>query len=581
MTGHSVIEFECYSCLHRISVTATDSGKQMECPQCHASQPVPSRSLDLALFDDIFESLGGERKSEESGSPGRSKGERESDVSPSQISASKPELTKPKITKPKLTKPERAKRKLVESGNSKSVPKQPFSADGIEKPASDTMFGFHCHICETRLHGRRSQIGSKVECPTCFTKLSVPPPKKKVTPDLLWGKSQAVDHPKFKSPVFNTDEFKLRDPIDRPPVSVPVDPSFGLEPVTDDLLAPVPNPLPSTDGDQNSGRESGIPMLEVLLEPEEKNLSRRQRYEVAQQRQIELEKLGGRRKGGATEKGNPARAPRPPFKSKKNADFSSRPPANVDEQATVLPTSAPELFDFYTLTKSVGAMFGSPGLMWRAIVSALLMGTGWAIMHAITASYQAVHQDSEAPIGEWAISMIVWFLFGGIPYLIGTLLLWFVCGYVYRESAHGRNQISGWATGGSSEFSSTFLIFAFGYFIAGLPMAFVSWLIVPFRFLFAPPLLLSAWFNQSPFAIIAVDAFQNVQRDWYQWKSFYLYVLALAGIALVGGLLMMIPIFILSAITSLIGAAILVSVTIAYTAVTGWQCSLVMKRLEK
>ena len=63
------------------------------------------------------------------------------------------------------------------------------------------------------------------------------------------------------------------------------------------------------------------------------------------------------------------------------------------------------------------------------------------------------------------------FLFGNLPYYIGLLGLWTVAGVVFQHAAQGHTKVLRWTKSGQSELWSSFLLFAFSFFIAGLPGA--------------------------------------------------------------------------------------------------------------
>jgi hypothetical protein len=206
-----------------------------------------------------------------------------------------------------------------------------------------------------------------------------------------------------------------------------------------------------------------------------------------------------------------------------------------------------------------------------------LIGVGNAIMQAIGLSYQNLEEPA---LGDWILNTFAWLFIGGLPYLAGVLVLLYVCGYVFREAAYGNRQVFDWKTSGWPELTSTFLLFAFSFIIAGLPMLFLPLLVMPARFLLAPPMLLGAWLNKSPFAIVAVDAFQNLSSDAQQWKNFYLNVGILIVISMLARLAIGVSIPIVSVLTSFLGAALYVAVTIAFAAITGWHCGRIVQRLE-
>ena len=81
-----------------------------------------------------------------------------------------------------------------------AAPLRPAPRVGI--PLDDDEYGLDCHVCRTRLHVRRSQIGQTVKCPDCFTSLLVkPPPVRK--------QAQPVDYEE-------AEMFKLSEPVELP-----------------------------------------------------------------------------------------------------------------------------------------------------------------------------------------------------------------------------------------------------------------------------------------------------------------------------------------------------------------------------
>ena len=60
----------------------------------------------------------------------------------------------------------------------------------------DDLYGVKCEICDTRIHVTREQVGTTVDCPVCFSKVAVTPPKEpsKSRPEWMGPK------PGFKKP---------------------------------------------------------------------------------------------------------------------------------------------------------------------------------------------------------------------------------------------------------------------------------------------------------------------------------------------------------------------------------------------
>ena len=418
----------------------------------------------------------------------------------------------------------------------------------------DDVFAIKCPVCDTHVQVSPDQIDATIECPDCTSQVLVKRPVTTRKTNPRWKQYEPE-----RSQIRQDEELNLGDPIERPKIDFDVDPSFGLEPVTADLLAPKPvaDDVDGSPAENDSGQASpqspnpANPFSQAIPEK-----SQRERLQTGRRKQLDLKNSS--------------------FKPDEGGGSESKSGQPNIHQAPGFPE-----FDQRALLAAVKDMLLSPGLIWRAVVAWLLMGVGWAIMLEFSNSFTNSAKSGAPGLGDWVLHVFSSFLLGGLPLIAGTLLLWFICGYVFRDSASGHRQVTKWGVSGSSELFSTILVFAFSFLISGLPLLFVPFLVAPFRFFAAPPLLLSAWFNHNPFAIVSVDAFQTVKQDANQWKSFYTFVLQLAVLSLIAGLLLMIRVFLLLWIFSLAGMALLVPITIAFAAVTGWHCGRIIQSLEK
>ena len=226
-------------------------------------------------------------------------------------------------------------------------------------------------------------------------------------------------------------------------------------------------------------------------------------------------------------------------------------------------------------------MLKSPGVFARVAVAFALMCFGAISMQWISPAYE-VTADSDASMlsglaksAKWSVALVI--------YLLGLAILWWTSGYLFRDAALGKRKVSSWSNAGSNEILSTFLVFAFWFFIGGLPMAFFSLLIMPLRVLLGPLFLLSAWYSQSPFSIVSVDAFQSAPQQATQWKRFYIFAGGLAFLGFVAGLIFwmraVLP-FIAGIPATIVGIAICVTVTLLFAIVCGWHCGRVVEALE-
>ena len=590
MTERSVIEFECNYCLNKITAPAVDCGQPLQCPSCKTVSTVPSRPIDLNLFDNIFESA--EQPSiattDDENVPSAVEGQA-TDHPSSGIPADAAGKFDPKLTDMhSMNAPSGSSPESPPVRNEPAMPVDPHAPlviDGIDATDLSKVFGIKCNVCDTRIHVTESEIGTQVECPVCFTRVKVTARESKPKSAARWMPAPSVPTGQSNSAKFgDVDELRLSPPVERPPIDFLIDPSFGLAPVAEDLLAPV-GQTRNIDPDPNAARVSGDdatndvvvppevkvqPLPNAVLPKTPRERSRRELYEAAQRRQIENEQPASWWSGKSkTQTASKTR----------KSDATTRPDGSTgtDSPEDVVNPLESQAINFELYWRRVIEMWRSPGLLWRAILAAITIGISRGVMHMIAGWYRLIEDPT---FGDWLWNTTQWMALGVAPYAIGTLLLWFLCGFVFREAAAGNRHVATWQIKSSADAWSTMLVFSFSFFVAGLPLAFFPVLVMPFRCLVAPPLLLAAWYNKSPFAIVAVDAFLEFTRQWRMWRSLYLFLLALAGVSLIGGMLIAVQMFILSFVTSLVGAAILMLVTIAFATVTGWHCSQVLRELE-
>jgi len=363
--------------------------------------------------------------------------------------------------------------------------------------------------------------------------------KKKSKPSGRGGRSQKPTESGVSEGSQGGDELKLSETFERPAIS----PLFGLEASEEDLLAPrkrkfadeadlvidednpTPNyqasrpqkktpstnsqsvPTPSSELDDGLGVDDPLPVDDMLSLEEIGKLVRDSEPDAAEaatakprasSKAAPRKKKRSQRESAAPEG---SKASRPKFK-----------PANLF-MATV-----GMLSDVRVLAATAGA--------------ALIMLIGGGSSEAVF----PVGSDTETlAVMDLMSKYFMSFLFGCVPYYIGLLGLWTVAGFVFRDAAQGHSEFQGWAAGGQASFWPTFLLFGFSFFIAGLPGAILSILIIPLRMLVAPLFLISAWFNGSPWQIISADWYFVVGKNKSQWITVYSCFAALAFAGLVAG----------------------------------------------
>ena len=212
------------------------------------------------------------------------------------------------------------------------------------------------------------------------------------------------------------------------------------------------------------------------------------------------------------------------------------------------------------------------------------MGFGAIAMEYIDPVSTSTLEKDGGTLTEHLFQSTVWMAVGGVPYLLGLLMLWFTCGYIFRDAALGHRQIDSWKNAGTSELTGTFLVFSFSFFIGGLPALFLTWLVLPLRVLLGPLFLLGSWYSREPFGIVNVDAFKNVTHELSLWGAFYRFMGVLALLGFIAGMIFWVrtwTTFSFSTILTMLAVLISVAVTLIFAAVCGWHCGRVVEGLEE
>ncbi len=326
---------------------------------------------------------------------------------------------------------------------------------------------------------------------------------------------------------------------------------YGLEIVNDN-----DNGLDLDDGNSESDQARITPASASASRSSRQKKSRRELYEEAQRKQ-----------------------------AAKESGTVYRPEATNDDP----PQSNFPSFDTGSLIGAAVEMIKSKGVMWRVLIAVILMCVGTIMMQwFFPDSAPKVEEGKEGTMMERLGVWLAWGIVGGVPYLLGVAMLWLTSAYIYRDAALGHRTVKTWKNAGTSEVTGTLLIFGFGFFIGGLPALFLTLLTMPLRVLFGPLLLLGAWYGQSPFSIVNVDAFRGVNKNMGHWIAFYRFMFLLAGISILAGLVFWLraiipvgPAFVLTAIVSIVGVLILTVVTLVFAAVCGWHCGKVVEGLQE
>ena len=236
-------------------------------------------------------------------------------------------------------------------------------------------------------------------------------------------------------------------------------------------------------------------------------------------------------------------------------------------------------FTFDSLFRSAVQMVMEQSVVTRAMIAASLIALGNIVSHFALSNYRLIEEPTmadKAVMGAWRLGL-GWALFG-----LGTMLLWYFAGVIFREAASGKKVIKSWNPGPSTEWTSTLLLTSFSFIVAGSPLLMLLsiYLTAPARFLIAVPFLTAVWLAQSPLMILSTDVLGDMRNRGKHWRIVYSVVLAQASIAFLAGILMHVSVPWLNIVTSILGAIFLSFVTLCYAAVVGWHSGNVVEELS-
>jgi hypothetical protein len=469
----------------------------------------------------------------------------------------------------------------------------PLRIEGLED--TEETFAIKCRICDSHILTKDSQVGKTIQCPTCFSSIEVQLPP-------FSGK-------KKNRPPLRPNYLEMRYESETSTGSRTTGTNESAEPPEDELK------LENLPEEENNTREKDRSVPPVSLSPAgsgdpESNLeqpprplSRRELYELAQKRERErrqpksffgksnspkstASKSTSPKSGASGRSGLGKTSDAANFHAGDSTDDPSKPgdssehpnsPLNLDQtkgvsdQSLTIPLAGRLLTGLF----SDGWLY----LPLSLVITLLCCGNWLALVFS---------PAPEAEILEWLKMMTMRALLGGIPYLLGTLGLWYLAGVVFREAAEGNLRVRSWSLGNPEQFASTLGLFGFSFFVAGLPIAPFAWfgttpfmLLHPLRFLLSPLFLVAAWYNQHPLGIIAIDSMTHLKSHWIGWSQLYVMILGLSFISFVGsGLLLLGPVrvfFWLVPFLSLMGAILLSLATLSFAAISGWHAGYIAR----
>ena len=445
-----------------------------------------------------------------------------------------------------------------------------------------------CRFCDTILTVTEEQAETEVKCPDCFSMLDVGKltKKRKSKPIGRGGRSHKSEGPKDS---LGGDELKLSETFERPAIS----PLFGLETSEEDLLAPRKKKF-ADEADAGQDAEAESPPSKVESSQAKKRPS--------------------------------AKPKSVPVSSDQDLELELDEPLPVDDVlslesiGTLVPDSEPDADEVVTTKPRAGSKVAprkkkrsrresaarqetevrrpdfKPANLFMATVGMLsdvrvLVASAAAVLIMLIGGFSS---EAIFPVGSKTESLTITesmskyftsFLFGCVPYYIGLFGLWTIAGFIFRDAVQGHAKVQRFSGKGQSDFWSSFLLFGFSFFIAGLPGAIFYVLIIPLRMLVAPLFLISAWFNSSPWQIISADWYHVVNKNKSQWITVYACFGGLAFAGLMAG-----GVFFARCNSDLVAVDIILTaigimmnsvITLVFAAIAGWHAGAVIESLDR
>ena len=407
------------------------------------------------------------------------------------------------------------------------------------------LIAFKCTVCDTRMMVPAKKSGLSVKCPDCFTSLTVP-----------------------GDPVTTVaeQEVDLADTIDGDGLAIS-DSDLSLEPFLE---------LPKPRG--------GLPTLDDYLVPEDDSPSEQVKVVDEPVETIELIDETPEVANRSLDSDPQQAAEALPA----NDDLDEPPPRALARNRRKKPDPKPERevdagdvpeLSGLSWLDSLKAFVMPSNAKWLAILATVMIGLGSALYHQL--GLNPMDAEPGTAMVRFGAALLQ-FIFGTLPFWIGTLLLWLVAGVYYRDAALGEPQASDLRFSAATELRDTFTIFAFSFFMAGLPFVLFGamWLTLPMRMLLGIFFLIASWHGQSPFAIVSADLFSTFKSQSGHWKQFAIVLFALCWMGFVGGMLMEVEIFVLSWFTSIVGSVVVAAVTSIFAVTAGWHVARITASME-
>lgn len=415
----------------------------------------------------------------------------------------------------------------------------------------DGQFGVDCHLCGSLLYARLSQVGTQIKCHDCHSMVDVPEPRREVEP--------VTEEP----PV--TDEssggYKLSDPVDLEPMDTTFDISLGEIDYDDDEFFEKKRELEAgiefKDEDESvliqdameQPQESAQPAAPVdapvakAVPPESESEDDEYNLLPVPDDVPEVKSDLGRFRQSTnistrvSDEPEPSRpAPEPPAKSTGSdrdvpMKVDAEPPEEKDKEKFVIEDG----LDYAGSFSNMGRWFSDAlqplknmnGLM-RLALATVAIGGCYLVMSWGTGYFGDEYNQAQK-FGGFALVLL-----GGLPLAAILFFLGVIGNSVVRIAIERRGSLSEWPDFSFADWASQFLYLGTSFWLAAFPgvilgslMMFatrdMNWLfifIIMSSLMFAPLILSSVVFNESPWAFVTSDVYKSIKPMKNRWVRF-------------------------------------------------------------
>ena len=455
-------------------------------------------------------------------------------------------------------------------------PDRPLRIDGIspDRELRDTL-GVRCGVCDTLIYVAKSQVGETVKCPECFSPIvaNVAAPRTSATNP--WAQ-------KLREASQEADEYKLSEPVERPAEAKHIPEGYGLASNETDLLAPIYAPNVEADevgvqsGTDRSGRNEGGVRPSSASRP----------HKNPPFKKMPNDQSGAAEHRSESQKTAPQSTSTAYWKNKPHAATDPVETENEKLEADPIGLTFSDLGGFTGgMSRWMTAMSTDFELIVRILTAAGLMGVGYWIFDGIWG-----WTTSEEPVQSYVFYAIMLGLIGVPTFFAGCLMLLITGALMFQRGGERKPRYKVWPGYGWGDWGTPVIFVVFSLWLSSLPGAMLGLLFtigsenvvfIPIFvglsvFMLMPPMLVSAYHNQSAIQIVSKKVFRHFTPQDTDWLRY----LPASGLALVlflaGTLLLLVPMFLFS----FIGAAIQVIAIVLFGSFTGLYCGMMADKVD-